>query len=205
MEHHEGWPRAEHVVADVEAVGTDGGHPGDHATADAPCAAARVITVAPRIRTALRAHVLRLQAEPSGEWVRADSITQRNRPGWYPRETRTITPSSIDLMSDTPRTRVEKDSMGELEVPADALYGASTQRAVLNFPISGQRFPRRFLRALAEIKQAAAETNASSASSSRLLPKRSPRPPPKSPKAATTTTSRSTSTRPAPAPRPIRT
>ena len=50
--------------------------------------------------------------------------------------------------------------MGELEVPADALYGASTQRAVLNFPISGQRFPRRFLRALAEIKQAAAETNA---------------------------------------------
>ena len=36
--------------------------------------------------------------------------------------------------------------MGEMEVPADALYGASTQRAVLNFPISGQRFPRRFLR-----------------------------------------------------------
>jgi len=63
-------------------------------------------------------------------------------------------------MTDTPRTRVEKDSMGELEVPADALYGASTQRAVLNFPISGQRFPRRFLRALAQIKQAAAETNA---------------------------------------------
>ena len=49
--------------------------------------------------------------------------------------------------------------MGEMEVPADALYGASTQRAVLNFPISGQRLPRRFLRALALIKQAAAETN----------------------------------------------
>src|SRR5262245_26966920 len=49
--------------------------------------------------------------------------------------------------------------MGEMEVPADALYGASTQRAVLNFPISGQRFPRRFIRALAQIKQAAAETN----------------------------------------------
>ena len=49
--------------------------------------------------------------------------------------------------------------MGEMEVPADALYGASTQRAVLNFPISGQRFPRRFLRAMALIKQAAAETN----------------------------------------------
>jgi fumarate hydratase, class II len=56
-------------------------------------------------------------------------------------------------------TRVERDSMGELEVPADALYGASTQRAVLNFPISGQPLPRRFLRALALIKQAAAETN----------------------------------------------
>ncbi len=50
--------------------------------------------------------------------------------------------------------------MGEMEVPGDALYGASTQRAVLNFPISGQRFPRRFIRALALIKLAAAETNA---------------------------------------------
>ena len=49
--------------------------------------------------------------------------------------------------------------MGEVEVPADALYGASTQRAVLNFPISGQRFPRRFIRALALIKEAAADTN----------------------------------------------
>ena len=57
-------------------------------------------------------------------------------------------------------TRIESDSMGEMPVPADALYGASTQRAVLNFPISGQRFPRRFLRALALVKLAAAETNA---------------------------------------------
>src|SRR3954452_5572001 len=57
-------------------------------------------------------------------------------------------------------TRIERDSMGEMEVPADALYGASTQRAVLNFPISGQPMPRRFLRALALIKLAAAETNA---------------------------------------------
>ena len=57
-------------------------------------------------------------------------------------------------------TRIERDSMGELEVPADALYGASTQRAVLNFPISGQRFPQPFIFALALIKQAAAETNA---------------------------------------------
>ncbi len=50
--------------------------------------------------------------------------------------------------------------MGEMAVPVDALYGASTQRAVLNFPISGQRFPREFIRALALVKLAAAETNA---------------------------------------------
>jgi fumarate hydratase class II len=50
--------------------------------------------------------------------------------------------------------------MGEMEVPADARWGASTQRAVLNFPISGQRFPRRFLRAMALVKKAAAEVNA---------------------------------------------
>jgi fumarate hydratase class II len=64
-------------------------------------------------------------------------------------------------MTDPARaTRLERDSMGEMAVPADALYGASTQRAVLNFPISGQRFPRRFLRALALIKVAAAGANA---------------------------------------------
>ena len=61
--------------------------------------------------------------------------------------------------ASNPATRIERDSMGEVEVPVDALYGASTQRAVLNFPISGQRFPRRFIRALALIKAAAAETN----------------------------------------------
>ena len=49
--------------------------------------------------------------------------------------------------------------MGEMEVPADAYYGASTQRAVLNFPISGQPLPRRFIRALGMIKKAAAQTN----------------------------------------------
>ena len=56
-------------------------------------------------------------------------------------------------------TRIEKDSMGEMEVPADAYYGASTQRAVLNFPISGQALPRRFIRALGMVKRAAAQTN----------------------------------------------
>jgi len=50
--------------------------------------------------------------------------------------------------------------MGEMEVPEDALWGASTQRAVLNFPVSGERFPRRFIEALGFIKGAAAATNA---------------------------------------------
>jgi fumarate hydratase class II len=57
------------------------------------------------------------------------------------------------------RTRMEKDSMGEMSVPASALYGASTQRAVLNFPISGYRFSRPFIRALGLIKWAAAKAN----------------------------------------------
>ena len=49
--------------------------------------------------------------------------------------------------------------MGEMAVPADALYGASTQRAVLNFPISGRPMPPAFIHALGLVKQAAAETN----------------------------------------------
>ncbi|HSG49958.1 MAG TPA: class II fumarate hydratase [Longimicrobiales bacterium] len=56
--------------------------------------------------------------------------------------------------------RIEKDSLGEVKVPASALYGAQTQRAVENFPISGQRFGRRFIQALGLIKKAAAESNA---------------------------------------------
>jgi fumarate hydratase class II len=59
----------------------------------------------------------------------------------------------------TPETRVERDSMGELPVPAGAYYGASTQRAVQNFPISSHRFNRRLIRAVGLIKQAAAEVN----------------------------------------------
>lgn len=55
--------------------------------------------------------------------------------------------------------RIEKDSMGEMQVPVSSYYGAQTQRAVLNFPISGLRFPRPFIRALGLIKKAAAETN----------------------------------------------
>ncbi|MDO8612592.1 MAG: lyase family protein, partial [Dehalococcoidia bacterium] len=57
-------------------------------------------------------------------------------------------------------TRSERDSMGPMEVPADAYYGASTQRAVLNFPVSGLRFNRGFIRVLGLIKMAAAVVNA---------------------------------------------
>nr|WP_299240077.1 class II fumarate hydratase [uncultured Halomonas sp.] len=59
-------------------------------------------------------------------------------------------------MSDT---RIERDSMGELEVPGNALYGAQTQRAVNNFPISGQPMPAAFIQAIARIKLAAAQVN----------------------------------------------
>jgi fumarate hydratase class II len=55
--------------------------------------------------------------------------------------------------------RIERDSLGELQVPADALWGAQTQRAIDNFQISGLRMPREFIRALGLIKWAAATTN----------------------------------------------
>ena len=55
--------------------------------------------------------------------------------------------------------RIERDSMGEMRVPETALYGAQTARAIENFPISGKRFPRSFIRALGLIKSAAARFN----------------------------------------------
>ncbi|OLE87496.1 MAG: aspartate ammonia-lyase [Acidobacteria bacterium 13_1_20CM_2_55_15] len=55
--------------------------------------------------------------------------------------------------------RIERDSMGEVAVPADAFYGAQTQRAVENFPISNLRFPREFIRAVGLVKLAAARAN----------------------------------------------
>jgi fumarate hydratase class II len=59
----------------------------------------------------------------------------------------------------TEQTRAERDSMGEMQVPSSAYYGASTQRAVLNFPISNLRFSRSFIRALGLIKYCCAEVN----------------------------------------------
>src|SRR3954453_19096478 len=59
-----------------------------------------------------------------------------------------------------PDTRIERDSMGEMTVPANAYYGAQTARAVDNFPISGLRFPRSLIRALGLVKAACARVNA---------------------------------------------
>ena len=57
------------------------------------------------------------------------------------------------------KTRIERDSLGEIEVPADAFYGAQTKRAIDNFPIGGGPLPRRFIETLIKIKQAAARAN----------------------------------------------
>ena len=62
-------------------------------------------------------------------------------------------------MAANEKRRIEHDSMGEVRVPADALYGAQTQRAVDNFPVSALRMPRAFIRALGLIKACAAEAN----------------------------------------------
>ncbi|MDZ7806430.1 MAG: hypothetical protein U5K71_04865 [Gracilimonas sp.] len=56
--------------------------------------------------------------------------------------------------------RIEKDSMGEIKVPKDALYGAQTQRAHDNFPVSGIKFSREFIEALGYVKKSAAAVNA---------------------------------------------
>jgi fumarate hydratase class II len=70
--------------------------------------------------------------------------------------------NSISLTGSLPAdpyTRTESDTMGQMEVPESALWGASTQRAVLNFPVSGFRMSRSFIRALGYIKAGAAEAN----------------------------------------------
>ena len=58
------------------------------------------------------------------------------------------------------KTRIEKDSLGEVEVPEDAYWGAQTQRAYINFDIGDEHFPPTFIHALAIIKHAAATVNA---------------------------------------------
>ena len=58
-----------------------------------------------------------------------------------------------------PEFRIEKDSLGEMKVPAKAMYGSQTQRAVENFPISGRPLPPWFLHALGRVKKLAARVN----------------------------------------------
>jgi fumarate hydratase, class II len=55
--------------------------------------------------------------------------------------------------------RIEKDTMGEIQVPSDKYYGAQTARSLMNFKIGGDRFPRELIRALGVLKKAAALTN----------------------------------------------
>jgi len=67
--------------------------------------------------------------------------------------------SRSDTTGDEKGFRIEHDSLGEVAVPANVLFGAQTQRAVENFPVSGRRLPRRMIRALGLIKRAAAQVN----------------------------------------------
>ncbi|MCW5765079.1 MAG: class II fumarate hydratase [Phycisphaeraceae bacterium] len=69
------------------------------------------------------------------------------------------TKSAVKAASAGGATRVEKDTMGEMTVPADVLYGASTQRAVLNFPVSGRPVPFEVIRAYAVLKACCARVN----------------------------------------------
>src|SRR3989337_2503793 len=67
--------------------------------------------------------------------------------------------ASVSERSRSRAMRTERDSMGEVAVPDDAYYGASTQRAAANFPISDLRFGRRLIQALGLIKSSAATVN----------------------------------------------
>ena len=68
-----------------------------------------------------------------------------------------------------PEMRMEKDGLGEIEVPKSALYGAHTERAVHNFPISNLRLPPSFIRALGMIKAAAAKTVKAAATAREII------------------------------------
>src|SRR5689334_9431895 len=62
-------------------------------------------------------------------------------------------------MTDAPKTRSESDAFGSLDIPADKLWGAQTQRSLQNFRISGERMPLPLIHALGLVKRAAAEVN----------------------------------------------
>ena len=99
-------------------------------------------------------------------------------------------------------SRIEKDSMGEMPVPADALYGASTARAIENFPIAHEPVPAAVIHAFGHLKAACAQANKDLGKLNAKLAEAISTHPTKSPTASTTPTSPSTSTRPAQAPAP---
>jgi fumarate hydratase, class II len=79
--------------------------------------------------------------------------------GDYMTEARALRQEAAGMKGQETPHRIERDSMGEVEVPRDALFGAQTRRALENFPINGPRFPRRFIEALGAIKLEAAVVN----------------------------------------------
>ena len=98
-------------------------------------------------------------------------------------------------------TRIERDSMGEIEVPADRYWGAQTQRSLENFRIGSERLPRPLIRALGLIKQCAAEVNQGLGDLPAEVAEAIRGPPRRSSTGAWTTTSRWWCGRPAAAPR----
>ena len=101
-----------------------------------------------------------------------------------------------------PKTRIENDSFGPIEVPADRYWGAQTERSRRNFRIGEERMPKPIIRALGIVKRAAAEVNSSSARSMHGAGRRSRARRRRSSTASSTITFRCWCGRPAPAPRP---
>ena len=77
-----------------------------------------------------------------------------------------MSPEASEQKEATTRMRVESDSMGEIEVPADKYWGAQTERSLLHFNIGDDKMPREMIRALGILKKAAAAVNYESANSS---------------------------------------
>ena len=109
-------------------------------------------------------HALIRQSQVSHNSIRTNQNNERKTAGnVYPylKSTYCYKTNSADEEGQiVTETRIEQDSMGELEVPENALYAAQTQRAVNNFPVSGRRLPESFIRALLQVKAAAAKANA---------------------------------------------
>jgi fumarate hydratase class II len=82
-----------------------------------------------------------------------------NKPSAAPKSVASLLASATPPKLKKSAARIEKDTMGEMEVPADALFGASTQRAVLNFPVSGRAVPERIIKSYAVLKAACASVN----------------------------------------------